>query len=197
MSVDHSGHRERLKKAYRENGLMSFSPHEVIELMLYDALPRRDVNELAHTISDAFGGVCGLLNATEEELTEKCAVSFSTAHTLVSYMECVKAYREFTLRKSESVNNRAELEKLIGSLSRFSGASVALLSPGNEVVFQSELPKKDADRFIFSRILMYDAPGVILVYREKPVFTEEELREFTRRLELIGARLAYCAAVGE
>ena len=35
MSVDHSGHRQRLKRAERENGLLSFSPHEVIELMLY------------------------------------------------------------------------------------------------------------------------------------------------------------------
>ena len=59
---------DKILDSLRENGLSSFSPHEVIELMLYTALPRRDVNELAHRLDDAFGGVKGLLDASESEL---------------------------------------------------------------------------------------------------------------------------------
>ena len=41
----HAGHRERLKKRAQEVGLTALPPHEVIELLLFYAVPRQDVNE--------------------------------------------------------------------------------------------------------------------------------------------------------
>ena len=52
----HKGHRERMKKQFRENGLRSFNDHQKLELLLFYAVPQRDTNELAHTILDRFGG---------------------------------------------------------------------------------------------------------------------------------------------
>ena len=45
MSEDiHSGHRKRMRQRYLSQGLEGFSDHEVLELLLYYAIPRGDVN---------------------------------------------------------------------------------------------------------------------------------------------------------
>ena len=51
----HEGHRARLKERFLREGLDSFSTHEVVELMLFYAIPQRDVNETAHLLVERFG----------------------------------------------------------------------------------------------------------------------------------------------
>ena len=60
----HDGHRQRMKDRLLTSGLASFSEHEIIELLLYYAIPYRDVNELAHTLTTRFGGWTGVLDGT-------------------------------------------------------------------------------------------------------------------------------------
>lgn len=46
----HDGHRARMKARFVRNGLDNFDDHSVLELLLFYAVPRRDVNELAHAL---------------------------------------------------------------------------------------------------------------------------------------------------
>ena len=64
----HAGHRKRMKERFLANGLEGFSPHEAIELMLYYAIPRRDVNELSHRLIERFGSYRAVFDADFEEL---------------------------------------------------------------------------------------------------------------------------------
>ena len=64
----HAGHRQRMKERFLANGLEGFSPHEAIELMLYYAIPRRDVNELSHRLIERFGSYRAVFDANYEEL---------------------------------------------------------------------------------------------------------------------------------
>ena len=75
----HSGHRSRLRKRYAEFGLDSFDEHTVLELLLTYAVPRRDVNELAHRLVNKFGSLGGVFDAPLEELTKTEGVGESTA----------------------------------------------------------------------------------------------------------------------
>ena len=45
---EHGGHRERMKDKYIKFGLEIFEPHEVLEMILFYAVPRVDTNPLAH-----------------------------------------------------------------------------------------------------------------------------------------------------
>ncbi len=187
--VDHSGHRKRLKKALRENGLSSFSPHEVIELMLYTALPRRDVNELAHRLDDAFGGVRGLLDASESELIGAGAGPAS-ARTIRAYMDCVKAYLDLSRCPSPSARTRGELEKLIKTVSVGEYGTLMLFSAAREWIYTSDLPKDDYARFIARRALSCDAASaLVLMNRERPL-TEEEISRLQADMRLIDVELS-------
>ena len=64
----HDGHRARLKEQFSEHGLAALPDHGVLELLLFYAIPRGDVNPLAHTLIDRFGTLAAVFDAPEEEL---------------------------------------------------------------------------------------------------------------------------------
>ncbi len=77
------GHRERLKKRYMDSGFASFSDHEVLELIYFYALPRRDTKPLAKKLLEIFGSIQAVFEATPQELikfgglSENSAILFS------------------------------------------------------------------------------------------------------------------------
>lgn len=64
----HNHHRERLRLRAREEGLLRFSTHEVLELLLFYAIPRVNTNELAHRLLEEFGSLSAVLEADYDEL---------------------------------------------------------------------------------------------------------------------------------
>ena len=60
MSNVHKGHRDRLRKRFLEEGLDSFAQHEVLEILLYNIIPYKDTNELAHRLIDHYGSLVSL-----------------------------------------------------------------------------------------------------------------------------------------
>ena len=64
----HEGHRARMKKRFLTHGLDNFDDVNVLELLLFYALPRRDTNRIAHALLKRFGSLSGVLDARAEDL---------------------------------------------------------------------------------------------------------------------------------
>jgi DNA repair protein RadC len=64
------GHRERLRRRFREAGSDSLPDYELLELILFRAAPRRDTKPLAKALIARFGTFAEALNAPEELLRE-------------------------------------------------------------------------------------------------------------------------------
>ena len=64
------GHRKRLRERMRRGGHMALHDYELLELILFRALPRRDVKPLARNLLDRFGNLSGVLSATDARLLE-------------------------------------------------------------------------------------------------------------------------------
>ena len=64
----HEGHRERVKKRFRQEGLDGFSDIQALELLLFYVIPRVDTNPIAHALLDHFGSLSQVLEASPEEL---------------------------------------------------------------------------------------------------------------------------------
>lgn len=90
MSI-HDGHRARLKERFRAEGLDNFSDVQVLELLLFYAIPQRDTNPLAHALLDHFGSLSQIFSASAEEL-EKVPGIKSNAATLLSLVTQVVRY---------------------------------------------------------------------------------------------------------
>jgi DNA repair protein RadC len=68
------GHRDRLRQRFRENGGNTLPDYELLELVLFRALPRRDTKPLAKELIAKFGSFSEVINAPEERLTEVSGV---------------------------------------------------------------------------------------------------------------------------
>ncbi|RTR19556.1 JAB domain-containing protein [Azospirillum griseum] len=64
----HSGHRERLRGRFLNRGADALEDYELLEMVLFTAIPRCDVKPLAKTLIQAFGDLWGVVNAPAERL---------------------------------------------------------------------------------------------------------------------------------
>jgi DNA repair protein RadC len=67
---DHVGHRKRLKERFRKGGADALPDYELLELLLFSAIPRRDVKPLAKRLIGRFGSFAEVINAPEDLLCE-------------------------------------------------------------------------------------------------------------------------------
>ena len=82
MEQLHTGHRERLRERLRQSGAESFTDHEMLELLLTYAIPRRDTNETAHRLMTRFGSLGGVLSASPDDLKQVEGVGPAAAELL-------------------------------------------------------------------------------------------------------------------
>jgi DNA repair protein RadC len=73
------GHRDRLRARSLENGPDALADYELLELILFSAIPRRDVKPLAKRLLATFGNLPALMNASIEDFTRIDGISDTTA----------------------------------------------------------------------------------------------------------------------
>ncbi len=78
MSI-HDGHRQRLRERFLKEGLDNFEEYQVLELMLFFCIPRRDTNEIAHNLLKRFGSLAQVVEAPVSELKKVVGVGEGTA----------------------------------------------------------------------------------------------------------------------
>ncbi len=64
------GHRDRLRTRFREAGTEALTDYELLELVLFRALPRRDVKPLAKELIAKFGSFAEVVSAPAARLAE-------------------------------------------------------------------------------------------------------------------------------
>tara|TARA_R110002124_G_scaffold64985_2_gene177308 strand:- start:116802 stop:117503 length:702 start_codon:yes stop_codon:yes gene_type:complete len=64
----HVGHRDRLRQRFVKGGADALADYELLELLLFMAIPRRDVKPLAKSLLTHFGSFSAVLNAPLSEL---------------------------------------------------------------------------------------------------------------------------------
>ncbi|WDI30820.1 DNA repair protein RadC [Hyphococcus flavus] len=77
-----AGHRERLRDRFKKAGVDGVQDYELLELILFRAIPRKDVKPLAKDLIARFGGFPQVLAAPIELLTEVKGVSENVAQEL-------------------------------------------------------------------------------------------------------------------
>lgn len=88
----HEGHRDRFRKKFIEEGGEAFEDHELLEILLYYAIPRISTNEIAHRLIDEFGSLANLMEAEPETISKKCKVSMNTAVLITLIPQMAKKY---------------------------------------------------------------------------------------------------------
>ena len=71
----HAGHRQRMKTRFIERGFDGMEQHQILEMLLFYAIPRKDTNELAHRLLDRYGTLANVCNAPVDVLQKDFGMS--------------------------------------------------------------------------------------------------------------------------
>ena len=88
----HNGHRQRVLDRFRKEGIDGFSPHNILEMVLFYSIPRMDTNEIAHRLIDRFGSVAGVFDAPESELLKVDGIGDRSAAFLKMIPQLARYY---------------------------------------------------------------------------------------------------------
>ncbi|MCM1335792.1 MAG: hypothetical protein NC084_04700 [Bacteroides sp.] len=78
----HLGHRERMRRIALTEGLEGFNEHQVLEVLLFFAIPSGDTNPAAHRLIERFGSLRGVLSAGRDELVEVKGIGENAANLI-------------------------------------------------------------------------------------------------------------------
>nr|CAD6412635.1 JAB domain-containing protein [Rhizobium sp. Q54] len=76
------GHRDRLRARFRDHGDTALADYEILELLLFRLIPRRDTKPIAKALIDRFGNLAGVFGAPAALLQEVSGVGEAVAHDL-------------------------------------------------------------------------------------------------------------------
>ncbi|MEM6414204.1 MAG: DNA repair protein RadC [Pseudomonadota bacterium] len=101
MTDNHAeGHRERLRARFLKAGVDGLQDYELLELVLFRAIPRRDVKPVAKDLIKTFGGFSETLGASIERLCEVKGVSLGVATELkIVHAAAIKLAQERVLQR--------------------------------------------------------------------------------------------------
>ena len=80
-------HRQRLRARFMAGGANAMPEYELLELILFRAIPRRDVKPLAHALMNCFGDFNRVLTAPEARLRDVKGVG----DTVITELKIVEA----------------------------------------------------------------------------------------------------------
>ena len=134
----HSGHRTRIKERYLASGFDDFSDHEILEMILFYGIPRKDTNELAHRLIDHYGSISAVLEAPIKSLIEN-GVPENAALLLRLMPQLGQAYiKDKTFNNGKIYDIRQRRKKVKSALSENSDGRVLLIlydTKGMELFF--------------------------------------------------------------
>lgn len=169
----HEGHREKMKQRFVEDGLNSFEDHQVLEMLLFYTVPRKDTNEMAHGLLDKFGTLESLFDASPEEIVKKGEVTRNTAVFLAMIPQLARRYMLLKQGKKPVLDSSAKAGQFITTLfigKNYEAFYVCCLNSQNQLNYAALVHEGTINeapvypRLIVETALRYQASSVILAH---------------------------------
>ncbi len=193
-ATPHGGHRRRLiEKAKRED----LTEYEYLELLLFNAIPRRNTSDLSHRLLSRFGSIARLFMATEAELLSVEGIGENVAMYLFSIGRLCNSYAR---KMGKGYYGKYEPDRFISYLKNLPEYSLEevldiLLLDENGYIIMRQQFEGGVERVIihpenFTKLLLDYKPCGIVISHNHPSgdptpSTKDE--EMTRKCQMICA----------
>ncbi len=169
----HKEHRKRMRKRFKEQGFDGFADHEILEMLLFYAIPRHDTNPLAHRILDVYKTLANVFEADASDLVKIQGLSDTSATLLTMIPRLAEIYekskceRELLLHDTESIGRFA-----LSLLKNKSSEEFALicLDSNRRVHWSGIIAKGSIDqleaspRTVVAEVIKHNAKNVVLAH---------------------------------
>ena len=122
----HTGHRDRMRKRFLSTDGGGIADHELLEMLLYYVIPRRDTNDLAHRLIEEFGSFAGVLEADTDLLCRVDGIKEGAAAYLKLLGEATRRYTSGKLLDERDVKMKFDTPAKIAAfmIPRYMGINV-------------------------------------------------------------------------
>ena len=169
----HANHRARLRQRFAETGLKGFADHNILELLLFYSIPRRDTNEIAHRLINTFGSLAEVFDAPFSAIASVEGVGENTATLIKLIPKIFAEYERSHADEKAVVSNSENAVKYLKSF--FADMSIeyiviVLLDNAGRVIntFQQDGYTKDSvvlsSPEVLSRIISISPAAVVLAH---------------------------------
>ena len=201
-SSHHAGHRGRLRAKYKKNGVDSLEFHEVLELLLFYPIPRRDTNITAHELAKRFNGsIAEIFEASDKTLKDIPGISDQTILFFRLLIDIKRLYNIEIANKSNERTDRKFYENYL--IAHFTGRKVeevVLITLNNkfekiscDVICTGSVNASKVDlQKMVRTALEYNASGVIVAHNHPngPDYPSPEDLDITRRMERLFSEIS-------
>lgn len=166
-------HRQRLRRRFVEGGAQAMPDYELLELVLFRALPRQDVKPLARHLIDAFGDFNRVLSASIKELQavdgvgEAVAVELKIIEAAAQRLSRAKVMQRHVVSSWDALLDYCHTTMAHRSTEQF---RILFLDTKNVIIADEEQGKGTIDhvpvypREVVKRALELNAAALILVH---------------------------------
>jgi DNA repair protein RadC len=170
--MEHDGHRRRMRERYQKQGLEGFAQHETLELMLFYAIPQKNVNPLAHALIERFGSLYGVIHASPEQLMQTPGVGEYAATLLTLFAQAPRQAEQCRVRREKLTTRKSAVNycaRLLNGEKREKFYVVCLNGQmetlGNALIAQGSISDVPAyPRLVVDAVLTRNAHGALLCH---------------------------------
>ena len=164
------GHRERLRKRFLTGGHLGMPEYEILELLLFNAIPRIDVKPLAKRLLSTFGDLNGVVAASEHRILQ---------------VEGADRWVYLQLRVAEAIAQRMAQAKVLNR---------SVVSSWNDILTycRTSMAHRETEQF---RVLYLDKKNVLIADEVQAPGTVDHVPVYPREVAKRALELNACALI--
>lgn len=168
----HEGHRARMREKMKKS-MEAFSKHELLEILLYYCVPRKNTNEMAHKLLNEFGTFTMLFHSNYLDLMKWGNINERTALLFVLLREIMLRMAQEEWEENIYLNSTAATGKFLIELMSHETEEcfyVLCMSSDNKLIYPALINRGTvtetyvSSRNIMEAVLRYNASSVILAH---------------------------------
>lgn len=184
-----------MKNRFIEEGLDAFEDHQILELLLFYAIPRKDTNELAHSLIRKYGSLSGVLEADPNDLAKTPGLGENSAILLALIPSLARIYLKDRWGTKPTINSTAKAGEYVLTLCAgrtYEVFYVICLDAQHKVIYPALVHEGTIDqapvypRLIVETALRHKAQSVILAHNHPggtPIPSPQDI-EVTKRIQV-------------
>jgi DNA repair protein RadC len=168
------GHRKRVKNRFISSEIRTFTDYELLEMMLFYVVPRKDTKQIARDLMNKYGSIAAILSIDESEITsieglgESASVFFKLLLDIQSRLILPKESKNYNVLSNWiSVLNYCRLTQGYKKIEYF---RVLYLNKKNCLIADEVSQNGTIDRVhlypreIAKKVILHNAASIILVH---------------------------------
>jgi len=169
----HEGHRNRVRERYLNEGLDGFYDYQILELLLFYAIPMKDTNELAHKLVNEFGSLHELFEADPKDICKRSGISLNAAILISMIPQISRKYMNAKWGEKPIINSSSKAGDYAVSLfvgRKYEAFYVLCLDAQNRINYSALVHEGTINeapvypRIIVETVLRHQANAVILAH---------------------------------